>query len=49
MNKFPKKTLEDWRALAVKECKGKPVEAALDLLKFMITGLILRVIGVSCG
>ena len=27
MNKFPKKTLEDWRALAVKECKGKPVEA----------------------
>jgi methylmalonyl-CoA mutase len=27
MSNFPKKTLEDWRALAVKECKGKPVEA----------------------
>ena len=26
MSKFPKKTLEDWRALAVKECKGKQVE-----------------------
>ena len=26
MSKFPKKTLEDWRELAVKECKGKPVE-----------------------
>ncbi|MGI9223218.1 MAG: methylmalonyl-CoA mutase family protein, partial [Woeseiaceae bacterium] len=26
MNQFPKKTLEDWRALASKERKGKPVE-----------------------
>ena len=26
MNKFPKKSLEDWRELAFKECKGKPVE-----------------------
>lgn len=27
MTKFQKKTLEDWRDLAVKECKGKPVES----------------------
>jgi len=27
MTEFPKKTLEDWRALAEKECKGKPLEA----------------------
>jgi methylmalonyl-CoA mutase len=27
MSKFPKKTLEDWHHLAVRECKGKPVEA----------------------
>ena len=27
MTEFPKKTLEDWHELAVKECKGKPVEA----------------------
>jgi methylmalonyl-CoA mutase len=27
MTKFPKKTLDDWHELAVKECKGKPVEA----------------------
>ena len=27
MSKFSKKTLDDWRELAVKECKGKPVEA----------------------
>jgi len=27
MSKFPKKTLEDWRQLALKECKGKPVES----------------------
>ncbi|MGI9249440.1 MAG: methylmalonyl-CoA mutase [Woeseiaceae bacterium] len=26
MIEFPKKTLEDWRALARKECKGKPLE-----------------------
>jgi len=26
MSKFPKKTLDDWRELAGKECKGKPVE-----------------------
>jgi len=26
MKEFPKKTLEDWRALASKECKGQPVE-----------------------
>jgi len=26
MTKFPKKTLDDWQELAVKECKGKPVE-----------------------
>ncbi len=26
MTEFPKKTLDDWRALAVRECKGKPVE-----------------------
>ena len=27
MSKFSKRTLDDWRELAVKECKGKPVEA----------------------
>ncbi|MDX2428997.1 MAG: methylmalonyl-CoA mutase [Xanthomonadales bacterium] len=27
MSKFSKKTLDDWRELAVKECKGKPLEA----------------------
>jgi methylmalonyl-CoA mutase len=27
MTEFPKKTLRDWHELAVKECKGKPVEA----------------------
>jgi len=27
MSKFPRKTLDDWRQLAVKECKGKPVES----------------------
>lgn len=27
MSKFSKKTLDDWRELAVKECKGKPVDA----------------------
>ncbi len=27
MSKFPKKTLDDWRELALKECRGKPVEA----------------------
>ena len=27
MTRFPKKTLEDWHDLAVKECKGKPVES----------------------
>jgi methylmalonyl-CoA mutase len=26
MTEFPRKTLDDWRALADKECKGKPVE-----------------------
>ena len=26
MSKFSKRTLDDWRELAVKECKGKPVE-----------------------
>jgi methylmalonyl-CoA mutase len=26
MTGFPRKTLDDWRALADKECKGKPVE-----------------------
>jgi len=26
MNKFPKKTLDDWRQLALKESKGKPIE-----------------------
>ncbi|MGA9575268.1 MAG: methylmalonyl-CoA mutase [Lysobacterales bacterium] len=27
MKKFPKKTMDDWRELAAKECKGKPVES----------------------
>jgi methylmalonyl-CoA mutase len=27
MSKFPKKTLEDWRQLALEECKGQPVES----------------------
>jgi methylmalonyl-CoA mutase len=27
MTEFPKKTLDDWQALAGKECKGKPLEA----------------------
>ena len=27
MSKFPKKTLDDWRELALKECRGKPIEA----------------------
>ncbi len=27
MSKFPKKTLDDWRELALKECRGKPLEA----------------------
>lgn len=26
MNKFPKKTLDDWRAIAEKECRGKALE-----------------------
>jgi len=26
MTEFPKKTLEDWQALANKECKGRPLE-----------------------
>jgi methylmalonyl-CoA mutase len=26
MTEFPKKTLNDWRALAAKECKGRPVD-----------------------
>lgn len=26
MTEFPKKTLEDWQALASKECKGRPLE-----------------------
>ena len=26
MTEFPKKTLDDWRALAGKECKGRPLE-----------------------
>ena len=26
MTKISKKTLEDWNELAIKECKGKPVE-----------------------
>jgi methylmalonyl-CoA mutase len=26
MKKFPEKTLEDWRAIASKECKGRPLD-----------------------